>query len=80
VWAILQMMQPALTDTSILLSYRRYHGPDDQQYVDVSGTEPGDPQHWAIVDWAEWLSMPIVLGEGLEDMPLSSNAPTASTR
>ncbi len=62
-WDTLLSLQPKSTTLSCLLSTAEFG-------VDVSGIEPNDPTHYAIefVDWAEWLSMPVIIAPELGDM------------
>ncbi len=64
VWSKLKAMQPQNSSVTVLLSRR------GGNWIDVSGLEPGDSQHYAIefVDWAQWLSMPIKVAPELGAM------------
>lgn len=62
-WETLRLLQPKLTDTSVLLSQRWSIDEPPERIVDVSGIKGSDDTQWAIefVDWREWLSMPILV-------------------
>ncbi len=69
-WDTLLNMQPKPTTLSCLLSFLSAPGLSAGGCVDVSGIEPNDPQHYAIefVEWAQWLSMPVIVSDELGDM------------
>ena len=68
-WDILLTIQPKMTTLSCVLAL--VERPVNWKGIDVSGLEAGDTEtHYAIefVDWAEWLSMPVIVDPSAGDL------------